>query len=121
MVRSWGRSGWSAPSSPWMPPNTDARRMDEGDRTGGVRLARHPRAQRHRETDPRRRSSARSHPRGVSESVGLALHEGYAVDRAAPGRWRKPKNKVLRSDIAGAVEAVGKDVTLFRPGDEVFG
>jgi NADPH:quinone reductase-like Zn-dependent oxidoreductase len=26
--------------------------------------------------------------------------------------WRKPKNKVLCSDIAGAVEAVGKDVTL---------
>jgi NADPH:quinone reductase-like Zn-dependent oxidoreductase len=35
--------------------------------------------------------------------------------------WRKPKNKGLGSDIAGAVEAVGKDVTLFRPGDEVFG
>lgn len=34
--------------------------------------------------------------------------------------WRKPKNKVLGSDIAGVVEAIGKDVTRFHPGDEVF-
>ena len=33
----------------------------------------------------------------------------------------KPKNPMLGADIAGKIEAVGKDVTQFQPGDEVFG
>jgi len=42
------------------------------------------------------------------------------VARMATG-MSKPKNHVPGTDIAGTVEAVGKDVTQFRPGDEVFG
>ena len=34
---------------------------------------------------------------------------------------RKPNTRVLGWDMAGSVEAVGKDVTDFQPGDEVFG
>jgi len=34
---------------------------------------------------------------------------------------RKPKNTCPASDFAGTVEAVGRNVTEFKPGDEVFG
>lgn len=34
---------------------------------------------------------------------------------------RKPKSRTLGMDMAGTVEAVGKDVTQFHPGDQVFG
>ncbi|MBW4621493.1 MAG: NAD(P)-dependent alcohol dehydrogenase [Cyanosarcina radialis HA8281-LM2] len=37
------------------------------------------------------------------------------------GGLLKPKVEILGVDIAGQVEAVGKDVTEFQPGDEVFG
>ena len=40
--------------------------------------------------------------------------------RATDG-WRRPKDPRLGADVAGLVEAVGRDVTRFRAGDEVFG
>jgi NADPH:quinone reductase-like Zn-dependent oxidoreductase len=42
------------------------------------------------------------------------------VMRMATG-LRKPKHPVPGTDIAGTIEAVGKDVRRLRPGDEVFG
>jgi len=47
--------------------------------------------------------------------------------RGAPFLFRlecgllKPKNTFLGSDVAGQIEAVGRNVTQFQPGDEVFG
>jgi len=41
--------------------------------------------------------------------------------RLMGGGLLKPKNKILGADIAGQVEAVGRNVKQFKPGDEVFG
>jgi NADPH:quinone reductase-like Zn-dependent oxidoreductase len=48
--------------------------------------------------------------------TGLA----YPIRLAGYG-LRRPKNPVRGRELAGGVEAVGKDVTRFRPGDEVMG
>jgi NADPH:quinone reductase-like Zn-dependent oxidoreductase len=46
------------------------------------------------------------------------LRGDFIVRIAAP---RKPMYKILGSDIAGRVEAVGEQATQFKPGDEVWG
>ncbi len=46
---------------------------------------------------------------------------GMLLARLMGGGLRKPKDTRLGVDYAGTVEAVGKNVTNFKPGDEVFG
>jgi NADPH:quinone reductase-like Zn-dependent oxidoreductase len=48
------------------------------------------------------------------------LLHGDFVNRMLNGLL-KPKRKILGSDIAGQVEAVGKNITRFKTGDDVYG
>lgn len=57
---------------------------------------------------------------GVDPSVWHLMTGLPLVGRPAMG-WRRPRRRVRGLDVAGHVEAVGTDVTRFRPGDEVFG
>ena len=58
-------------------------------------------------------------------AVSLRFFDGGTLGGSVPGRLlfglRKPKNTCPGSDFAGTVEAVGRNVTEFKPGDEVFG
>src|SRR5659263_294127 len=36
------------------------------------------------------------------------------------GLW-KPRNPILGQELAGEIEAIGRNVTRFRPGDQVLG
>jgi NADPH:quinone reductase-like Zn-dependent oxidoreductase len=63
----------------------------------------------------------RVHAAGVDRGAWhLMTGLPYPIRLAGVG-FRAPKNKVLGSELAGQVEAVGRDVTRFRPGDEVMG
>jgi NADPH:quinone reductase-like Zn-dependent oxidoreductase len=44
----------------------------------------------------------------------------YFISRFFSGLF-KPKNQVLGNEFAGVIEATGKNVTNFQPGDKVFG
>jgi NADPH:quinone reductase-like Zn-dependent oxidoreductase len=62
----------------------------------------------------------RVHAAGVNRGDVLAV-EGIPYAARLTYGVLKPKNEVAGTDLAGHVETVGKDVTEFRPGDEVFG
>jgi NADPH:quinone reductase-like Zn-dependent oxidoreductase len=50
----------------------------------------------------------------------FGLLQGDFINRLLNG-VSKPKRKILGSDIAGRIETVGKNVTRFKTGDEVYG
>jgi len=52
--------------------------------------------------------------------LDLFTMRGAPLIRLLPG-LRTPKDKRIGVDVAGRVEAVGRNVTQFKPGDEVFG
>ena len=63
----------------------------------------------------------RVHAAGVDRGVWhLMTGRPYPVRLAGYG-LRAPKTQVLGMDMAGVVETVGRDVTRFQRGDEVFG
>ena len=53
-----------------------------------------------------------------SDWEGLTARPVYV--RLSGAGFRKPRRHILGSDVAGMVEAVGRDVTQFQPGDEVL-
>src|SRR6201988_1228863 len=66
--------------------------------------------------------TAKPEPRGRDIRVAVKAISANPVDyklrkRAAPAAG---ETKILGFDAAGVVDAVGSDVTLFKPGDEVF-
>jgi NADPH:quinone reductase-like Zn-dependent oxidoreductase len=63
----------------------------------------------------------RVHAAGVDRGVWhLTTGLPYPIRLAGYG-VRAPKTRIRGREVAGRVEAVGKDVTTLRPGDEVFG
>src|ERR671911_1455494 len=63
----------------------------------------------------------RVHAAGVGRDVWHVMTGLPYPIRLAGYGLRAPKNPVIGSDMAGVVEAVGKDVSRFEPGDAVFG
>ena len=61
------------------------------------------------------------HAASVNVGDTLMARGAPFVVRLSPGGLREPKHKIPGGDIAGRIEAVGKDVKQFQPGDGVFG
>src|SRR5512143_775160 len=66
--------------------------------------------------------TAKPEPKGRDIRVAVKAISANPVDYKVRKRAAPPEGetKILGYDAAGVVDAVGPDVTLFRPGDEVF-
>ena len=64
---------------------------------------------------------ARVHAAGVDRGAWHVMAGLPYPIRIAGYGLRAPKNPVIGSDVAGVVEAIGKSVSRFKPGDEGFG
>jgi zinc-binding alcohol dehydrogenase family protein len=66
--------------------------------------------------------SAKSEPKGRDIRVAVKAISANPVDYKLRKRAAPPagETKILGFDAAGVVDAVGPDVSLFKPGDEVF-
>jgi NADPH:quinone reductase-like Zn-dependent oxidoreductase len=62
----------------------------------------------------------RVHAASVNAADRVLLRGKPFMIRLGLGLW-KPRQPILGFDVAGRVEAVGRDVAAFRPRDEVFG
>jgi NADPH:quinone reductase-like Zn-dependent oxidoreductase len=63
----------------------------------------------------------RVHAAGVDRGVWHVMTGLPYPIRLAGYGLRVPKNPIIGSDVAGVVEVLGKNVSRFQPGDEVFG
>ncbi len=57
----------------------------------------------------------------TATATGLGARTGKPVIARLSSGFTKPKNSILGVELAGEIEAVGKDVKLFQAGDQVFG
>jgi NADPH:quinone reductase-like Zn-dependent oxidoreductase len=58
---------------------------------------------------------------GDVEMRNLDLPLGYQLMLRAGFGFRKPRNEIPGTELAGEIEAIGKDVRKFKEGDQVFG
>jgi zinc-binding alcohol dehydrogenase family protein len=71
---------------------------------------------------PDRFRGSKTEPKGRDIRVAVKAISANPVDYKVRKRAAPPEGeyKILGFDAAGVVDAVGSDVTLFKPGDEVF-
>jgi len=58
---------------------------------------------------------------GDCEMRSLKLPLGYQLMLRIGFGFRRPRNKIPGTEVAGEIEAIGKDVKQFKAGDQVFG